>query len=183
MSWATFDLSELAETTVFGGVPAVERDLYWEPKTLGEIKNGSHKDSPPNQETDIGETMTDESGTEIHPSDVVSAEEFLFGHATDDTPADVGGELPAGDAADDAPVDVDEEQDADGETAEEPDVADGGGVQPAQGETETTEELKVVVSIRARPGHHRGATAPRRTRTSSRSMTWTWPGWPRRSRR
>ena len=143
-----FDLSELAETTVFGGVPAVERDLYWEPKTLGEIKNGSHKDSPPNQETDIGETMTDESGTEIHPSDVVSAEEFLFGHATDDTPADVGGELPAGDAADDAPVDVDEEQDADGETAEEPDVGDGGGVQPAQGETETTEELKVVVSIR-----------------------------------
>ena len=143
-----FDLSELAETTVFGGVPAVERDLYWEPKTLGEIKNGSHKDSPPNQETDIGETMTDESGTEIHPSDVVSAEEFLFGHATDDAPADVGGELPSGDAADDAPVDVDEEQDADGETAEEPDVADGGGVQPAQGETETTEELKVVVSIR-----------------------------------
>ena len=143
-----FDLSELAETTVFGGVPAVERDLYWEPKTLGEIKNGSHKDSPPNQETDIGETMTDESGTEIHPSDVVGAEEFLFGHATDDTPADVGGELPTGDAADDAPVDVDEEQDADGETAEEPDVADGGGVQPAPGETETTEELKVVLSIR-----------------------------------
>ena len=143
-----FDLSELAETTVFGGVPAVERDLYWEPKTLGEIKNGSHKDSPPNQETDIGETMTDESGTEIHPSDVVGAEEFLFGHATDDTLADVGGELPTGDAADDAPVDVDEEQDADGETAEEPDVADGGGVQPAQGETETTEELKVVMSIR-----------------------------------
>ena len=33
-----FDLTELAETTVFGGVPAVERDLYWEPKTLGEIK-------------------------------------------------------------------------------------------------------------------------------------------------
>ncbi len=143
-----FDLTELAETTAFGGVPAVERDLYWEPKTLGEIKNGSHKDSPPNQETDTGETRTDESGTEIHPSDVVSAEEFLFGHATDDTPADVGGELPAGDAADDAPVDVDEEQDADGETAEEPDVADGGGVQPAQGETETTEELKVVLSIR-----------------------------------
>ena len=143
-----FDLTELAETTVFGGIPAVERDLYWEPKTLGEIKNGSHKDSPPNQETVIGETMADESGTEIHSSDVVSAEEFLFGHATDDTPADVGRELPAGDAADDAPVDVDEEQDADGETAEESDVADGGGGQPAQDETETTEELKVVVSIR-----------------------------------
>ena len=25
-----FDLTELAETTVFGGVPAVERDLYWQ---------------------------------------------------------------------------------------------------------------------------------------------------------
>ena len=33
-----FDLTELAETTVFGGVPAVERDLYWEPKTIGEIR-------------------------------------------------------------------------------------------------------------------------------------------------
>ena len=33
-----FDLTELAEVTVFGGVPAVERDLYWEPQTLGEIR-------------------------------------------------------------------------------------------------------------------------------------------------
>ena len=33
-----FDLTELAEATVFGGVPAVERDLYWQPKTLGEIR-------------------------------------------------------------------------------------------------------------------------------------------------
>ena len=33
-----FDLTELAEVTVFGGVPAVERDLYWQPKTIGEIK-------------------------------------------------------------------------------------------------------------------------------------------------
>ena len=33
-----FALDELAEATVFGGVPAVERDLYWEPKTLGEIR-------------------------------------------------------------------------------------------------------------------------------------------------
>ena len=127
--------------------------------------------------------MTDESGTEIHPSDVVSAEEFLFGHATDDTPADVGGELPAGDAADDAPVDVDEEQDADGETAEEPDVADGGGVQPAQGETETTEELKVVLSIRGDRATIGVQQPSLRTRTSSPSMTWTWPGWPWRSRR
>ena len=33
-----FDLTELAEVTVFGGVPAVERDLYWQPKTIGEIR-------------------------------------------------------------------------------------------------------------------------------------------------
>ena len=33
-----FDLTEVAETTVFGSVPAVERDLYWEPKTIGEIR-------------------------------------------------------------------------------------------------------------------------------------------------
>ena len=35
-----FDLTELAEATVFGGVPAVERDLYWPPKTIGEIRRG-----------------------------------------------------------------------------------------------------------------------------------------------
>ena len=33
-----FSLDELAGATVFGGVPAVERDLYWNPKSLGEIK-------------------------------------------------------------------------------------------------------------------------------------------------
>ena len=33
-----FELTELAETTVFGGVPAVERDLYWKPTTLGDIR-------------------------------------------------------------------------------------------------------------------------------------------------
>ena len=33
-----FDLTELAEITVFGSVPAVERDLYWAPTTLGEIR-------------------------------------------------------------------------------------------------------------------------------------------------
>ena len=36
-----FDLTELAEATVFGSVPAVERDLYWEPTTLGEIRRQS----------------------------------------------------------------------------------------------------------------------------------------------
>ena len=37
-----FDLTELAEVTVFGGVPAVERDLYWQPKTIGEIRRGAY---------------------------------------------------------------------------------------------------------------------------------------------
>ena len=37
-----FDLTELAEATLFGGVPAVERDLYWTPKTIGEIRKGTH---------------------------------------------------------------------------------------------------------------------------------------------
>ena len=36
-----FDLTELSEVTVLGGVPAVERDLYWKPTTLGEIKGKS----------------------------------------------------------------------------------------------------------------------------------------------
>ena len=36
-----FDLTELAEVTVFGGVPAVERDLYWQPETIGEIRRRS----------------------------------------------------------------------------------------------------------------------------------------------
>ena len=33
-----FDLTELSEATVFGGVPAVERDLYWQPATIGEVR-------------------------------------------------------------------------------------------------------------------------------------------------
>ena len=36
-----FHLSELAESTVLRNVPAVERDLYWEPKTIGEIRRQS----------------------------------------------------------------------------------------------------------------------------------------------
>ena len=38
-----FDLTELAEAKVFGPVPAVERDLYWKPTTLGEIKRNSRR--------------------------------------------------------------------------------------------------------------------------------------------
>ena len=38
-----FDLTELAEATVFGGVPAVERDLHWKPKPLGAIRRESSR--------------------------------------------------------------------------------------------------------------------------------------------
>ena len=38
-----FSLDELAEATVLGGVPAVERDLYWKPTTLGEIRRQSRQ--------------------------------------------------------------------------------------------------------------------------------------------
>ena len=93
--------------------------------------------------------MTDETGTDNHPSDVVSAEEFLFGNAGNDAPV---GEVPFGDdmddVADDSPAKVADAGDADNETAEEPDVADDAEERPAPTETETTEELKVVLSIK-----------------------------------
>ena len=38
-----FDLTELAEVTVLGGVPAIERDLYWTPQTIGEIRSESSR--------------------------------------------------------------------------------------------------------------------------------------------
>ena len=38
-----FDLTELSEAKVFGRVPAVERDLYWKPQTIGEIRKGSSR--------------------------------------------------------------------------------------------------------------------------------------------
>jgi len=41
--WGYFGLEELAEAKVFGGVPAIERDLYWEPKTIGEISRESSR--------------------------------------------------------------------------------------------------------------------------------------------
>ena len=34
-----FDLTELAEETLFMGVPAIERDLYWNPQTLAEVRD------------------------------------------------------------------------------------------------------------------------------------------------
>ena len=167
-----FDLTELSETTVFGDVPAVERDLYWEPKTLGEIKNGSQGDRPHNAEIREGDAMTDETGTETHPSDVVNVEEFLFGGVGEETGGGAGAETaeeevdtetaaepdaagePTSAAATDDAGDLETAEGPDAETdaaADEPDVADDaddGGEQPAAAETETTDELKVVLSIR-----------------------------------
>ena len=41
-----FDLTELSEVTVFAGIPAIERDLYWQPKTLGEIRKERERMKP-----------------------------------------------------------------------------------------------------------------------------------------
>ena len=43
MELGYFDLTEMAEATVLGGVLAVERDLYWKPTTLGEIRRESSR--------------------------------------------------------------------------------------------------------------------------------------------
>ena len=167
-----FDLTELAETTVFGGVPAVERDLSWQPKTLGEIKNESPGDSREGEPESKEDAMTDETGTEDYSQDVVNVEEFLFGGVTeetaDDAPAEVAGEdadaetaaepgadeeFHAGDTTEDADDletagEADAEGDVDAAESAEYDVADDSGEQPAPAEMETTDELKVVLSIR-----------------------------------
>ena len=70
--------------------------------------------------------MPDEVGTETTRSDALSADDSLFG-----------------DAADDAAAAVAEEQDADKESAQDPEGADESG-----DEAGTAEDLKVVVSIK-----------------------------------
>ena len=145
-----FDLSELAETTVFGDVLAVERDLYWEPRTIGEIKRGSRDDTPPNEEISEGEAMADETDTESQSPDVVNVEEFLFGTAaTDDVPADVAEEVAGNEVMDYAgELETAGKSDGDTVTADEPEIAEDGEEQPAPAQTETSDDLKVVLSIR-----------------------------------
>ena len=148
-----FDLTELAETTVFGGVPAVERDLNWQPMTLGEIKSGSPGDSQHSEETGKGETMNDETGAETSPPDAVNVEEFLFGQPADDAPAEVDGECPITDttddrAADDGDATADSEQDANEQDANEEAEPDPPGSGDAGENAASPEELKVVLSIR-----------------------------------
>ncbi len=75
--------------------------------------------------------MPDEVGMETTRSDVTSADESLFG-----------------DAADDAAAAVDQEEDSKGETTQDGQGSDDAGEQAAGEETEASEDLKVVVSIK-----------------------------------
>ena len=75
--------------------------------------------------------MPDETGTETTRSDAPSADESLFG-----------------DAADDAPAAVAEGQDANSETEQDPQGSDDAEGEAGASETDTPEELKVVVSIK-----------------------------------
>ena len=75
--------------------------------------------------------MPDENGTEATRSDGPSANESLFGDAADDTAA----------------VAV-EEEDSEGENDQDGQGSDDAGDQAAGDETEASEDLKVVVSIK-----------------------------------
>ncbi|MXY44703.1 MAG: hypothetical protein F4Y50_11735 [Dehalococcoidia bacterium] len=78
--------------------------------------------------------MPDENGTESTRPDAPSADESLFGEAAE--------------KADDAPAAV-EEQDSKGNTEKDAqDAADDGDKPDTEAETDTADELKVVVSIK-----------------------------------
>ena len=99
-----FDLTELAEVTVFGGVPAVERDLYWEPHDPGRdqeagvgdsslANDGNRCNQRRNKEKERPCLTT--TGMETTRSDAPGADDSLFGDAADDTEAAVAGEQDA----------------------------------------------------------------------------------------
>ena len=75
--------------------------------------------------------MPDDNGTEATRSDAPSADESLFGEAADDTDAAVA-----------------DEQDADEETAQDPQSSDDAEEQAVGDETGSSEDLKVVVSLK-----------------------------------
>ena len=75
--------------------------------------------------------MPDETGMEATRSDAPSADESLFGGAADDTAAAVA-----------------DEQDANEKSAEDPQGSDDAEEQAAGDETGSSEDLKVVVSIK-----------------------------------
>ena len=75
--------------------------------------------------------MPDDNGTETTRSDAPSADDSLFGEAADDTEAAVA-----------------DEQDANEETDQEPEGVDDSEGQAAGDETGSSEDLKVVVSLK-----------------------------------
>ncbi len=75
--------------------------------------------------------MPDENGTEATRSDAPSSDESLFGDAADDTAAAAA-----------------EEQDSEGQTTQDGQGSDDAEEQAAGDETEASEDLKVVVSIK-----------------------------------
>ena len=85
--------------------------------------------------------MPDEVGTEATRSDAPSADDSLFGDKADDTPATAAEEKDSDDA-------VADEQDSNEESAQDPQGADDAGEQAVEDETGSSEDLKVVVSIK-----------------------------------
>ena len=86
--------------------------------------------------------MPDEVGTEATRSDAPSADESLFGDKADDTPATAAEEEDSNDAAPDEP------DDGSGETAQDEQDSGDADEQVAGEETQPSEDLKVVVSIK-----------------------------------
>ena len=85
--------------------------------------------------------MSDEVGTEATRSDLPSADESLFGDAADDRAAPVVREEDSNDAVSDEP-------EGGGETAQGEQGTGDADEQAAGEETEASEDLKVVVSIK-----------------------------------
>ena len=78
-----FDLNELAETTVHGGVPAVERDLHWDPKTLAEARGDRRTSAQQGKVPEPAETLT---GPSSEPPPPVAEPQATV---SDDAPPDV----------------------------------------------------------------------------------------------
>ena len=89
------------------------------------------------------EMVTDEIATEVDSSDAQSAEEFLFGQAEDDSPADTDGEFPTAGDTEDGATGVVEDQPDNEDTEEQPQ-----GPGNVEEQTGAAEALKVVLSIR-----------------------------------
>ena len=86
--------------------------------------------------------MPDEVGTEATRSDAPSADESLFGEVADDTEAVVA-----------------DEQDANEKSDREEQAPDDAEEQTAGDETGSSEDLKVVLSLKGGRAHHWGPTA------------------------